>query len=231
MHDLVLLDSHEAELRTLLDMGSGIEAAAYVVFGRSVIRRDPWSRNARIRLVSHRVIPISAEEQIQASAVHVTWSTRGFVRELARATGEHLVLGIVHSHPGGRAVFSPQDDHNEADLIRAAANRNGAGAELVSLLFGYDGTMASRVWNGSGEGGPISRITVTGAQWRVYSRFENGSPKVAPYFRPAGPSLWGGLQRHHARDADRRRRGRGHRSPGGNALDAPRCPAPGADRP
>jgi hypothetical protein len=182
MHDLVLLDRHEAELRTLLDMERGVEAAAYVVFGRSVIRRDPWSGNARIRLVSHRVIPISAEEKISASAVHVTWSTRGFVRELARATDEHFVLGIVHSHPGGRAVFSPQDDRNEAELIRAAANRNGAGVELVSLLFGGDGTMASRVWNGSGEDGPISRITVTGAQWRVYGGFENSSPDVGHIF-------------------------------------------------
>jgi len=123
MRDLVLLDRHEAELRTLLDMERGVEAAAYVVFGRSAIRRDPWTGDARVRLVSHRVIPISAEEQISASAVHVTWSTRGFVRELARASGEQLVLGIVHSHPGGSAVFSPQDDRNEAELIRAAASR------------------------------------------------------------------------------------------------------------
>jgi len=94
MHDLVLLDRHEAELRTLLDMGSGIEAAAYVVFGRSVIRRDPWIGNARIRLVSHRVIPISAEEQISASAVHVTWSTRGFVRELASTSSSASSIRI-----------------------------------------------------------------------------------------------------------------------------------------
>lgn len=172
MRDLVLLDRHEAELRCLLDMGRGVEAAAYVVFGRSAIRRDPWTGDERVRLVSHRVIPISPEEQISASAVHVTWSTRGFVRELGRTSGEQLVLGIVHSHPGGTAVFSSQDDRNEAELIRASANRNGAGAELVSLLFGGDGTMASRVWTASGEVSPISRITVSGAQWRVYGGFE-----------------------------------------------------------
>ena len=40
MRDLVLLDRHEAELRSLLDMGGGVEAAAYVVFGRSAIRRE-----------------------------------------------------------------------------------------------------------------------------------------------------------------------------------------------
>lgn len=182
MHDLVLLDRHEAELRTLLDMERGVEAAAYVVFGRSAIRRDPWTGDARVRLVSHRVIPISAEEQISASAVHVTWSTRGFVRELARASGEQLVLGIVHSHPGGSAVFSPQDDRNEVELIRASANRNGAEAELVSLLFGGDGTVAARVWKGSGEVGPIPRITVTGAQWRVYGGFDNNGPDIGHIF-------------------------------------------------
>lgn len=182
MHDLVLLDRHEAELRTLLDMERGIEAAAYVVLGRSAIRRDPWTGDARVRLVSHRVIPISAEEQISASAVHVTWSTRGFVRELARASGEQLAFGIVHSHPGGSAVFSPQDDRNEALLIRASANRIGAEAELVSLLFGGDGTVAARVWKASGEVVPIPRITVTGAQWRVYGGFDNSGPDVGHIF-------------------------------------------------
>jgi hypothetical protein len=130
MRDLILLDGHEAELRTLLDMPSGVEAAAYVVFGRSFIRRDPWTGDARVRLVSHRVIPISAEEQISASALHVTWSTRGFVRKLARTSGEQLVLGIVHSHPGGSAVFSAQDDRNEAQadyLLSAPHPRDGQG--------------------------------------------------------------------------------------------------------
>jgi len=172
MRDLVLLDVHEAELRRLLNIEGGVEASAYVTYGRSVIRRDPWTGDERVRLVSHRVIPIQAEERISASAVHVTWSTRGFVRELSRVSGEGLVLGIVHSHPGGSAVFSPQDDRNEAELIRAAANRNGPEAELVSLLFGGDGTMASRVWTATGEVMPIPRMTVTGAQWRVYGGFE-----------------------------------------------------------
>ena len=84
MHDLVLLDRHEAELRTLLDMGSGIEAAAYVVFGRSVIRRDPWIGNARIRLVSHRVIPISADSS----------SLIGSLKGRVKIKGDILSTGI-----------------------------------------------------------------------------------------------------------------------------------------
>lgn len=171
MHDIVLLEVHEAELRALLDIGRGAEAAAYIVFGRASIARDPWTGEGRVRLISHRVIPIAPDERISASAVHVTWSTRGFVRELARAASDYLVLGIVHSHPGGCAVFSSQDDRNEADLFRAVTNRNGHDAALVSLLFGGDGSLAARVWQGTGDGTPVQRIAITGAQWRVHGAF------------------------------------------------------------
>ena len=182
MRDLVLLDVHEAELHALLDMGGGAEAAAYVVFGRSSIAHDPWTGERRVRLISHQVLPISPDERVSASPVHVTWSTRGFVRELARASEEQLVLGIVHSHPGGSALFSRQDDRNEVELFRAVVNRNGGGAELVSLLFGGDGTMASRVWHGAGEVAPIPRMTVTGARWRFFGSFEADGTDTANFF-------------------------------------------------
>jgi hypothetical protein len=192
MRDVVLLEVHEAELRAHLDLRCGTEAAAYVVFGRSSIARDPWTGESRVRLVSHRVIPILPEERVSASAVHVTWSTRGFIRELTRASTDHLVLGIVHSHPGGSAVFSPQDDRNEAELFRAVANRNGDESELVSLLFGGDGSMAARVWHGTGDVTSVPRITVAGAQWRAHGSFGVSDTKTRIHDRQArlfGPAF------------------------------------------
>jgi len=192
MRDVVLLDVHEAELRALLDTGCGVEAAAHVIFGRASIARDPWTGKGRVRLISHRVIPIAADERASASAVHVTWSTRGFVRELARASEDQLVLGIVHSHPGGSAVFSPQDDRNEAELFRTVANRNGRDAELVSLLLGGDGTMAARVWHDAGEVTLVPRIVITGAQWRAHGSFGGGGTETHIYDRQArlfGPAF------------------------------------------
>ena len=41
--DIILLESHEAALRTLLHRENGTEAAAYVRFGKAEIAADPWS--------------------------------------------------------------------------------------------------------------------------------------------------------------------------------------------
>ena len=80
--DIVLLEPHETKLRELLYRANGSEAAAYILFGKAEITSDPWSGNPRTRLISHAVVPIEAEEMISASSIHVTWSTRGFMRLL-----------------------------------------------------------------------------------------------------------------------------------------------------
>lgn len=172
MRDLVLLAPHEAELRALLHPATGTEASAYILFGRCSIAADPWTGVARTRYISHAVIPVPEEDRVSASPLHVTWSTRGFVRLLARATADNLVLGIAHSHPGGPAVFSPQDDRNEADLARAVVNRNGPGHELVSILSGKDNDIAGRVWTGAEELPPSSRIAIIGRRLRFVGELD-----------------------------------------------------------
>lgn len=169
--DLVLLEDHEAELRRVLHTASGAEAAAYILLGRAAIAADPWTGAARTRFVSHQILPVPDEDRISASPLHVTWSTRGFVRHLGRATAEGLVLGIAHSHPGGHAIFSPQDDRNERELARAVCNRNGPEHPLVSLLVAGDG-MAARAWTDC-EASPMRRITVAGRRLRFFGRLGN----------------------------------------------------------
>lgn len=164
MFDMVLLDQHEAVLREIFAKAGEQEAAAYVAFGVAGLDRDPWTNAPRRRLVSHEVIQIMPEDRVSASARHITWSTRGLIRELSRMTAENLILGVFHTHPSGGAEFSEQDDRNEAELFRAVANRNGTGAELASLLFGGDGTIACRVWHGTGVASLASRILITGAR-------------------------------------------------------------------
>ena len=79
-------------------------------------------------------MPIPAEDRISASDSHVTWNTRSFVKLCKRAKDEGLVAGIVHSHPGGLDGFSTQADENELDPFRLLQNRNGDGAQLVSMI-------------------------------------------------------------------------------------------------
>ena len=95
--DIVLLEPHEAALRSLLHRDDGAEASAYLLFGRADISADPWSGLPRTRLISHEVIPVASDEMVSASPVHVTWSTRGFMRILGVAKERGLVAGLVQA--------------------------------------------------------------------------------------------------------------------------------------
>ncbi|MBN8872635.1 MAG: ThiF family adenylyltransferase [Rhodospirillales bacterium] len=179
MQDLILLEPHEADLRALLHRETGAEAAAYVIFGQSAIAADPWTGAPRTRFVSHAVRPVPDEDQVSASPLHVTWSTRGLIRELGRATRDQLAFGIVHTHPGGRAEFSRQDDRNEADLARAVCNRNGPGYPFISLLLAADGGMAARVWRANVMV-PVQRLAIIGRRLRYFGSLgqAGGDPEI-----------------------------------------------------
>ena len=99
--DVTLQARHATALRELLQRPDGIEAAAYVMFGRNIVGIDPWSRRRRLRLISHQVVPVPAGDEISASARHVTWSTASFVSLCRQAAERGLVPAIVHSHPAG----------------------------------------------------------------------------------------------------------------------------------
>ncbi len=184
MDDLILLDRHEVKLRALLQNAAGVEAAAYMTFGRAHIAADPWTEEPRTRFISHQVSAVPDEDLVSASSVHVTWSTRGFVKALARASAVSLCLGIVHTHPLGTAVFSDQDDRNEAGLAASVRNRNGPDFPFLSVLFGGDGTLAARVWR-NGAVSPVQRITIAGRRLRFFGHLGN-DPMVDEAFERQG---------------------------------------------
>ena len=163
--DIVLLESHEAALRSLLHREDGSEAAAYVLFGIATIDADPWSGQPRTRLISHEIVPIAADEMVSSSSVHVTWSTKGFMRLLGLAQQRGLVAGLVHTHPGADAFFSDQDDRNEAELARTTFNKGLSG--LASVVFGRDGAIAGRLWSSAKMAVEASSISVIGSRIRI----------------------------------------------------------------
>lgn len=142
--DITILEQHMELLRPLLPARDAPEAAAYMLLGASDIGADLWSRQPRLRLVSHRVIDIPAADRISASPVHVTWSTVGFMRLLGDAMIAGKVPAIVHTHPGSYAFFSDQDDRNEQELARTAHLKGVRG--LVSIVLGGDGSVCARIW-------------------------------------------------------------------------------------
>lgn len=162
MIDMILIEAHEAELRALLTSEGGVEAAAYVLFGVSDIAADPWTGQRRRRLVSHEMVPVPDEDRVSASDVHVTWSTRSFVRFLKKAEERGLILGIAHTHPGSTAFFSEQDDRNEMDLLKIVSNRSGDGHGFASVVLGGDGSVCARLWTSPDHFAGCERILVSG---------------------------------------------------------------------
>jgi len=188
---LVLLEEHEAALRSQLFAIPRVEGAAYVFFRTAKISVDPWDRRSRMRLLSREVIPIPSADRISADAVHVTWGTASFVALLQRAERDELVLGIAHCHPAGPEGFSPQDDNNEAELLRTACNRNGNTTKLVSVLFGPVGTIRARVWQYPKDQTAATAVNVIGERFHFHLPTTGSvtSPAFARQVLAFGPAL------------------------------------------
>lgn len=163
--DLILLYPHEAEIRSLLMAGTGSERSAYMLFGIAEIEADPWTGEARRRLVSHRFDAIGDDDLVSASERHVTWQTDGFMRLLNEAKVADLVPALVHTHPKGKAKFSEQDDHNEAELARTALLKGMPG--LISVVIAENGDIAARIWTQRDKAVDIDRILHSGPRLRI----------------------------------------------------------------
>jgi molybdopterin/thiamine biosynthesis adenylyltransferase len=144
---LAMQESQLAALKDHLIRGDGNERAAYMLCNRAASRSDPWERRAHTAFLCARVIPVPDDQIVFSSANVVTWQTASFVAALREAQAHGQVVGIVHNHPAGMAHFSEQDDANEPDLVQLAVNRNGAGAEMLSVLLTADGQLAGRLWH------------------------------------------------------------------------------------
>lgn len=160
--DVILQERHRDEIQALIASKSGVEGVAYVLFGHSAIACDPLTREARDRYTSFEVISIPPEDRVSASAQHVTWSTRSFVRLCKRAKEEGLIAGIVHSHPGGLDGFSMQDDANERELFQLLRNRSGDDARLVSMIQVGDALYRGRAWIDEQTPSMSRRVSVVG---------------------------------------------------------------------
>jgi molybdopterin/thiamine biosynthesis adenylyltransferase/proteasome lid subunit RPN8/RPN11 len=166
--DITLLEPHALRLHKMLADNSENEAAAYLQFGTSDIAADPWSGQPRTRLVSHQFRDIDSAERVDASPVHVTWSTAGFMRLLSEAKAKGHIPAVVHTHPGSHAFFSDQDNTNEAELARTAFIKGVRG--LVSLVLGGDGSVRARVWLPSGEVVDAAHVQQVGGRFHRWFR-------------------------------------------------------------
>jgi molybdopterin/thiamine biosynthesis adenylyltransferase len=165
---LVLQESHSRRLQKVLLPVSGHERSAYLLCRSVKIEADPWTGKPSIRFISCDVIPIAEADVVSSSGQHITWETQSFVNVLKQAEEKGLVVAVVHSHPGGLAEFSEQDDRNETDLIRLAQNRNGAATSMLSLVMLPNEQWIGRLWNSPTEARSLDLIQVVGKRLKLH---------------------------------------------------------------
>lgn len=156
---LTIQERHACHLREFLLPESGHERSAYLLCSKVSIPSDPWTNESSWRFISREVVPVKADEVLSSSPQHITWKTQSVVNVLKRARDENLVLALVHSHPGGLAGFSEQDDLNESDLIQLAHNRNGIDTQILSLVVTDNWQWIGRLWVRPIECGSASATT------------------------------------------------------------------------
>lgn len=165
---LTILAPHVDQLKEHLFQPDNCERAAYILLGTNDVAADPWTNKPRIKYVTHEVIPVSDEDVISHDAMHITWSTPSFVKALKKAKDMRMAIGIIHSHTGGFAGFSGQDDANEPDLVQLTQNRNGKGTKLISIVMTPDERLFGRVWHNTSDYSDMSIIHTLGDNFSIH---------------------------------------------------------------
>ena len=172
---------HHSQLMAHLFPGDGREAVAIAVCGQS---RGPTRETLIVQQVEP--IPYSICRRAPDS---ITWPTEYIVPLLNKAADQDLHLVKIHSHPGGFAEFSQQDDRSDRSLfpfISEWMGRSGANGSVVVLP---GGRMFGRAVDSCGAFRPLSCIAVTGDD---LSFWHPDLIDVAPEFAMRHAQLFGG---------------------------------------
>jgi molybdopterin/thiamine biosynthesis adenylyltransferase len=165
---LTLQERHLHKLKDRLLHQDGRERAAYLICGEVFIPSDPWNGRSHRKYLSFDILPIPEEEIVSRSSQHITWKTDSFVRALKLAQAKGMTVALIHSHPGGFATFSDQDDINEPDLVELAQNRNGETTRLLSLVLTSEGDLVGRCWVNPEEYEPLALICSVGNRIQLH---------------------------------------------------------------
>src|SRR3546814_848353 len=152
MHILRLNHSQHATLASHLFDGTGLEAIAVGLCGRSMIE-------GRSVFVVHRIVEIPSDECLRAPD-RITWPTCRLKALLAEARANNLAILKIHSHPGGYRQFSSQDDASDLDLFNAVGLK--VVGEHVSAIMLPDGSIFGRRVGIGGPRGMLDRVSVVG---------------------------------------------------------------------
>jgi hypothetical protein len=153
-HNLSMSGEHYRILKAHLLPDDGKEAAALGLCGR---RRG----QLRERLVLRKLMTIPHDLCTRRSQDSIEWETDLMVELLEEARKQGLSVVKFHSHPGGYARFSRQDDESDGRLFPAIASWVEREVSHASVIMLGNGRMFGRVVTSSGFQ-PLSTISVAG---------------------------------------------------------------------
>jgi proteasome lid subunit RPN8/RPN11 len=156
-YSLSILKEQLKEIQSSFDNEAGHERAAYLFCSTSSTEKEK-------RLIVNEVQIVSAEDIKSSSPVHLSVMSRSFTKAMAKADREKKSLIWVHSHPGGYAEFSKQDDKEEKDFFRTAYIRAPDGLHGSMIVVGSQPKLIGRVWIDENTSLPIARIRVVGSR-------------------------------------------------------------------
>jgi hypothetical protein len=120
------------------------------------------------RLLVRDCVPVTGDDVIEQSPVHMKIAPRAYIRAMKRANDEKSCLLFVHSHPNGYPDHSSQDDVEEAKLFKTAYTRIRTPGVHGSLVLTSRGISSARVWLADGTTADVERIRIVGRRFRFW---------------------------------------------------------------
>lgn len=172
-YTLSLNYEHYLELKNHLINDDGLERAAYLICGRSFIKKDVWNGDSEERFLSREVIIVPEEDIISSEKYKINWSTKSFISTLKKAEEKNYAVALFHNHPSGFNSFSSVDDENEPHLFKLAFNRNGGDRPHLSIIMTPDGNLIGRVWDSFLNNYEINFIRILGDKFKFMYPMQN----------------------------------------------------------
>ncbi|MCC8973833.1 ThiF family adenylyltransferase [Bradyrhizobium brasilense] len=183
-YSVTFLEKHYEALETHL-AASTDEQAAFLIC--RIAQTDNETR-----LVVRNCVPVTGDDILEQSPVHMKIAPRAYTRAMKRANDEKSCLLFVHSHPTGYPDHSGQDDVEEAKLFKTAYTRIRTPGVHGSLVLTPKGISSARVWLADGTTADVERIRIIGRRIRFWFS-EAGAAELPPFFdrqvRAFGPDV------------------------------------------
>ncbi|MDR3714773.1 MAG: ThiF family adenylyltransferase [Puia sp.] len=152
------------------------------------------------RLLVRKIIPVTAEDTLDSSEVHMKIRSISFIRAMKEANDSKQLFVFIHSHPRGFLRHSEKDDAEESELFRTAYLRIRTQGLHGSVVLSSPDHPVGRVWMENGTHAEMDLVRVIGDRFKFHFS-SAGSEPVPEFFdrqvRAFGEDVQRLLQRLH----------------------------------